>query len=39
MDASEYLTASIAPEDDEMIFTPEIKNSESLGNRSSSFHD
>jgi len=39
MDASEYLTASIAPEDDEMVFTPEIKCSETLGNRSSTFHD
>ena len=39
MDASNYLTASIAPEDDDMVFAPEIKNSESLGNRRSSFHD
>ena len=36
---SEYLTASIAPEDDDMVFTPEIKKSDSLGNRTSSFHD
>lgn len=35
MDASEYMTASIAPEEDEMVFDRAIKDSQTLGNRTS----